>query len=386
MPICTSEVILSIYSRYHVAGICARECVCSKRHGEERVNIIRRAREMLGIRTGLTQLRLGVMQLSIKRTLTFNRPFVCSSPPLSSLSRTLLLTERSPQSITTIFKRTFFQGGIQKNRWSQGSGADWADRYMRLNRFQRYQGFNGGGKNDLRSLTLFGVSAMVVIFFGSKYLFEYVPGFTHFRNHPRDLIYALLGVNLGVFLLWQVPRFWPFLQKYMLLEKGTVASKWSLIGSTFSHQEFWHLGMNMLALWSFGTGLASMLGTANFFSLYMNSAIFGSLVSLWYPRIARMMVGPSLGASGALFGVFGCFAYLVPNAKILFFVIPFPGGAWLAFLASMLWNGAGCALRWGSFDYAAHLGGSIIGVFYGWLITKQIERRKKRRMAIMSGW
>ena len=135
--------------------------------------------------------------------------------------------------------------------------------------------------------------------------------------------------------------------------------------------------MNMLALWSFGTGLASMLGTANFFSLYMNSAIFGSLVSLWYPRIARMMVGPSLGASGALFGVFGCFAYLVPNAKILFFVIPFPGGAWLAFLATMLWNGAGCALRWGSFDYAAHLGGSIIG-FYGWLIAKQIREKKEK--------
>ena len=48
MPIRTSEIILSIYSRYHTAGVCARECVCFKRHGEERVNIIRRAREMLG--------------------------------------------------------------------------------------------------------------------------------------------------------------------------------------------------------------------------------------------------------------------------------------------------------------------------------------------------
>lgn len=278
---------------------------------------------------------------------------------------------------------------IQHFSTSQARKANWqddlADRYTRLNRFQQYQqnGYNNnrnGRSNDsLLKLTLIGIGSMAGIFLTSHLLFEYIPPFTYFKNKPKELVYTILGINLAVFALWQSPKMWPFLQKYMLLQKGQMINKWSMIGSAFSHQEFWHLGMNMLALWSFGTSLAAMLGTANFFSLYMNSAIAGSLFSMWYPVLARMMaMGPSLGASSALFGVFGCFAYLIPNAKILLFVFPIPGGAWVAFLASVVWNGAGCVLKWGSFDYAAHLGGSLMGVFYGWLIHKKVEERRQR--------
>ncbi|SCW01127.1 LAFE_0D05666g1_1 [Lachancea fermentati] len=258
-------------------------------------------------------------------------------------------------------------------------------RYARLNRFQQFQGGNNSGnpfsKNSLRNVTLTGVALIAGTFVITPYLFQYVPPFTYFKYHPSHLVYAILGANCAIFALWQAPKYWRFLQRYMLLEKDHIYSKWSLIGSAFSHQEVWHLGMNMLALWSFGTSLATMLGPANFFSLYMNSAIAGSLFSLWYPHIARIsMMAPSLGASGALFGVFGCFSYLVPNAKIMLFVFPIPGGAWLTFLGFMAWNAAGCVLRWGSFDYAAHLGGSVAGIIYGWYISEQIKREKARRM------
>lgn len=83
-------------------------------------------------------------------------------------------------------------------------------------------------------------------------------------------------------------------------------------------------------------------------------------------------IDPSLGTSSALFCVFGYFSYLIPDAKILLFIFPVPGGAWIAFLASVVWIAAGCVLRYGSFDYAAHLGGSAISVLYGWLIQKEI--------------
>ncbi|CCF60518.1 hypothetical protein KAFR_0K01640 [Kazachstania africana CBS 2517] len=255
-----------------------------------------------------------------------------------------------------------------------------SDRYSNLNRFQQFQHSNNQKKNTLSSLTIIGLTTMTAIYFGSDYLFDHIPPFTYLKRKPRTLVYILLGINTAIFGLWQLPRCWRFLQKYMLLQKDHIQSKWSIVGSAFSHQEFWHLGFNMLALWSFGTSLASMLGTSNFFSLYMNSAIAGSLFSLWYPKIARMsLMGPSLGASGALFGVMGCFSYLIPNAKILLFVFPIPGGAWVAFLGTLAWNTAGCVLRWGSFDYAAHLGGSLIGVIYGWCIKKEIEKRRQRR-------
>lgn len=262
---------------------------------------------------------------------------------------------------------------------------DMTDRYIRLNRFQQYQkndydrGQSNRQTNSLGKLTVFGVASMAGIFLTSHILFEYIPPFTYFKHRPREFIYALLGINVGVFVLWHMPKFWPVLQKHMLLQKGQVLSKWSIIGSAFSHLEFWHLGMNMLALWSFGISLAPMLGTANFFSLYMNSAIAGSLFSLWYPVLARLVTTTaSVGASSALFGVVGCFAYLIPNAQILLFVFPIPGGAWVAFLGSIVWNAAGCALKWGTFDYAAHLGGSVVGVLYGWMIHKKVKERRKR--------
>ena len=288
------------------------------------------------------------------------------------------------------FKRQFINTSIKSTpKWdSRVFYADASDRYTRLNRFQQYNnGGNNGKDNSIRNVTIIGVASMVGIYFGSPYLFEYVPGFSYFKTHPKAFVYSLLGINLAVYGLWQLPRSWTFMQKYMLLQKSRIPSNWSIIGSAFSHQEFWHLGMNMLALWSFGTSIASMLGTANFFSLYMNSAIAGSLFSLWYPRIARLaLIGPSLGASGALFGVLGCFSYLVPQAQILLFVFPIPGGAWIAFLGSVAWNAAGCVLRWGSFDYAAHLGGSAIGVLYGWYISRQVEKRRQARFERETRW
>ncbi|CAI4494535.1 ADM_collapsed_G0022310.mRNA.1.CDS.1 [Saccharomyces cerevisiae] len=55
----------------------------------------------------------------------------------------------------------------------------------------------------------------------------------------------------------------------VLLQRDHVTSKFSIIGSAFSHQEFWHLGMNMLALWSFGTFTRNNVGSIQF-SPYMN--------------------------------------------------------------------------------------------------------------------
>lgn len=295
-----------------------------------------------------------------------------------------MLSFSHPIQKLTVGKRFFTETRSLKLRYFEESVGD---RYMRLNRFQQFQQSNRGEPNSLTKLTLFGLALMTGIYFASPYVFAYVPPFTYFRRNPTHMVYGILGLNLAVFGLWQFPRYWRFLQRYALLEKNHVYSKWSLVGSAFSHQEFWHLGMNMLALWSFGTSLSYMIGASDFFSLYMNCAIGGSLFSLWYPQIAKiMLMGPSLGASGALFGVMGCFSFLVPNAQILLFVFPIPGGAWVAFLGSAVWNAAGCILRWGSFDYAAHLGGSAVGVLYGWYIAQQAKKRRERELQRLSRW
>ncbi|EJS43683.1 pcp1p [Saccharomyces arboricola H-6] len=338
---------------------------------------------MLGLRPTTQFFFRSRISLALPRT---SVSYIGRSQSVATLVKTRNLTSRCIAHQQAIPKRFFSQTSILKSRWKPIFNEETTNRYVRLNRFQQYQQ-QRSSDNSLGSMTILGLSLMVGIYFVSPYLFEYVPPFTYFKAHPKNLVYALLGINVAVFGLWQLPKCWRFLQKYMLLQKDHISSKFSIIGSAFSHQEFWHLGMNMLALWSFGTSLSVTLGASNFFSLYMNSAIAGSLFSLWYPKIARLaIVGPSLGASGALFGVLGSFSYLFPHAKILLFVFPVPGGAWVAFLASVAWNAAGCALRWGSFDYAAHLGGSMMGVLYGWYISKTVEKQRQSRLQSAGRW
>lgn len=322
-------------------------------------------------------------QFFLSNAIHLQSPKVAPWNLLKPLKSSLLMFGRSTSGINSVlrpqtrFFTTSGQAKVSIRDMFNGSQS----RYTRLNRFQQYNRSSGNNR-DLIKLTLYGALFMGITLIGAPYLFQ-IPPFSYFKRHPTHLPYAIIGINLAVFGLWQVPRFWGPLQRYALLQKDHIYSKWSLLGSAFSHQEFWHLGMNMICLYSFGTTLATMLGPGNFTSLYLNSAIAGSLFSLWYPKFARIiMMGPSLGASGALFGLFGCFSYLVPHAKMMFFIFPIPFGAWFTFLGLVTWNVAGCALRWGSFDYAAHLGGSVMGILYGWLIAESIKKQREKRMAI----
>lgn len=248
-------------------------------------------------------------------------------------------------------------------------------KYIKISNYNYGRNYSVLKQASIFSLIFIGVTTISI-----PYLFQYTP-LKYFQKHPNQLIYGIIGLNLAVFLLWQIPRNYKLLSRYALLEKDVLYSKWSIIGSAFSHQELWHLGMNMLALYSFGTSLSMMIGSSNFLTLYLNSAVLSSLVSIAYPILFKLpLTAPSLGASGALFAVFGTFACLVPNAKILLFIFPIPGGAMVAFLGATVWNVAGCVMRWGSFDYAAHLGGSIAGLGYGWYISEKVRKERERRM------
>lgn len=287
--------------------------------------------------------------------------------PGTSLNRVTLF-KRFLSPLAFLAKRSVFNGS----------------NFSRLNRFGNPSSYSRNGNhnnnNSIKNMTIFGLIFMGTTFFATPYLFQYVPVFTYFQKNPQAMVWSIIGINALVFALWQFPRNWYFLRRYFMLEKDAIFSKWSLIGSAFSHQEIWHIGANMLCLWSFGFGLANMLGSAGFFSLYMNSLMLSSLFSLWYPRIMKLMIrGPSLGASGALFGVFGAFAYMFPHAKIMLFVFPIPGGAWVAFLGGALWNLAGCVFRWGTFDYAAHLGGSLMGLAYGYYFQEIIRKKRAQQ-------
>ena len=91
-----------------------------------------------------------------------------------------------------------------------------------------------------------------------------------------------------------------------------------LVATMFTHFDFLHIFFNMFTLVSLGTMVESVMGRRDFLILYLFSGLFGSiLVALFDPSPS-----PVIGASGALFGVFGAFAFYFPNLKLSLFFIP----------------------------------------------------------------
>lgn len=78
---------------------------------------------------------------------------------------------------------------------------------------------------------------------------------------------------------------------------------WQLLTSAFTHSELLHIAFNMFALWILGPQLERLLGRARFLALYLVSALAASAFVMLFsnPFVS------TVGASGAIFGMFGAF-------------------------------------------------------------------------------
>lgn len=254
-------------------------------------------------------------------------------------------------------------------------------RTMLQKRTMTFQNYGRQRLSGLMGPLVFATAFSLVTYFAVPYLYQYTP-LSYFKKHPTHLVWALIGMNTAVFGLWHLKfrnvRLYRTLENYFIMDRMGGASKWPMILSTFSHQEPFHLLVNMGCLYSFSGTMLSVLGVPGFTSLYLIAGVWSSMASLWYAHAFRNF-GRSLGASGAIAGVFTCFATLFPSAGVSFFFFPIPGGAITAAGLFAGYNIAGCIMRWGSFDYAAHLGGMAIGALWGLGIKQKLERDERDR-------
>ncbi|HKI91236.1 MAG TPA: rhomboid family intramembrane serine protease, partial [Gaiellaceae bacterium] len=80
---------------------------------------------------------------------------------------------------------------------------------------------------------------------------------------------------------------------------------WRLITSAFLHENLLHIGFNMLALWWIGGPIEQYLGRARYLGLYFVAGLAGSAAALLQTPLT-----PTLGASGAIFGILGAMLIL----------------------------------------------------------------------------
>ncbi|CAK9439046.1 uncharacterized protein LODBEIA_P32700 [Lodderomyces beijingensis] len=292
----------------------------------------------------------------------------------------------------TLFRRPFFnsnvaalnQSSFSQQRLSFWRGLSKSAQQARNTTWRNYNNYyNRSNWDRLKRPFLFTFGFCAATTVATPLLFNYTP-LSIYKKNPQALIWTIIGLNGAVFLSWRVPQLQKFTMKYGILFKDNVQSPWTLLGSAFSHQSFAHFLVNMLCFQSFASTLVAVLGVSNFSILYLNSAVISSFACIAIPTILGSSLSvASLGASGAIFGVFGAFSVLFPTAPVGIFFVPIPGGSLVLFLGTVLWNAAGTVMKWGTFDYAAHLGGSLVGIAYGlWFARKRKEEVRKRRFFI----
>jgi rhomboid protease GluP len=141
------------------------------------------------------------------------------------------------------------------------------------------------------------------------------------------------------------------------------AQPWRYVSAVFVHYNVVHLAMNGWVFSRVGVEAEREVGKARFTILFVLSGALGFVVStLWYNGISP----PTAGASGAIFGVFGCvlgaaYARRDPNWK----QILVQNLVWLVILAFM-----------SSVNNAAHAGGLVTGTLLGFLFTKESRKLK----------
>jgi len=185
----------------------------------------------------------------------------------------------------------------------------------------------------------------------------YVPGF------PKGVKWLLIS-NVGVFLFGffaQLARLDGPMQ-YLALKDFLI---WQLATYMFLHAGIGHILWNMLALWMFGADLEQSWGTKRFVQFYFFCGIGAGLcvVLLNYFLPWGNPLIPTIGSSGAIFGILLACAILFPDRPILFaFIIPMQM-KWfvlivgvIAFLSSFQANSGVSAF--------AHLGGMLFGYIF----------------------
>lgn len=144
---------------------------------------------------------------------------------------------------------------------------------------------------------------------------------------------------------------------------------WRLLTAVFLHGGIMHLLNNMLSLYFIGWFLEPLLGKWRYLTLYLACGLIASFASIYWHEATL-----SVGASGAIFGLYGFILALtlfkifdpLLNKEIVTF-------AGIFVVVNLIYGLAG------GVDNAAHIGGLCAGLFFGILLSGNLGIEKNSR-------
>lgn len=205
-----------------------------------------------------------------------------------------------------------------------------------------------------------------------RYRYSAVPSTT-------SVVRWLLILNVVFFILQRI-----FLDRYLgivglvpasFLGRGYI---WQIVTYMFLHGGLLHILFNMLFLWMMGSEIERYWGSKEFLKYYFVTGCGAGLVNvLVQPRSPI----PTIGASGAIFGLIIAFALAFPDREILLYFFIRMKAKHFAVLVGLLEILALFALPNAGIARFAHLGGLVIGYVY--IRREQLGYRLRRKV---TGW
>ena len=225
-----------------------------------------------------------------------------------------------------------------------------------------------------------------------------------FLSNTPPVTKNLIIINVAIWLVSVIfYRFFQLNLNYLLgliYFQSPLFQPWQIVTHMFMHsnEKIFHLFFNMWALWMFGKVLESVWGSKRFLIYYLVTGLGAALVHTFVnylqlaPDIAVLKATyavdrinlallneilqpgnpfyqlgiqlrvPTVGASGAVYGVLLAFGMLFPNTPLFIIPIPFPIKAkWLIIGAGVISLYLGLSGQGGNVAHFAHLGGMIFG-------------------------
>ena len=202
-----------------------------------------------------------------------------------------------------------------------------------------------------------------------------------FRWHITPAIKALVIANAAAFVLtWLLSVFSPGALNSFFAWFGLVPSNllhgmlWQPFTYLFLHSGPMHLFFNMFGLWMFGMPLERDWGRRRFLRYYFITGVGAGLFSVavtWASSAMGYgaatfdpMLVPTVGASGAIYGILLAFGMLYPNTPIyVMLLFPIPARLFVILFGAMAFMSA-LSQGGSSISHAAHLGGMVFGFLY----------------------
>ena len=190
-----------------------------------------------------------------------------------------------------------------------------------------------------------------------------------FKPKTPQITYFLIFVNVLCFLISRLTTTDIFTSFALNGHYVKLGEYYRLITATFLHADLFHLLFNMYALYLIGSQLEGFYGKVKYLIIYLTSGILGSLLSL-----AFLGQNWSLGASGAIFGLFGSLLYFGYHYRV------YLGTVIKTQILPIIVLNLVIGFIIPGIDVVAHLGGLVGGIFISMAVGIQNQTSKSEQI------